>query len=580
MRLIDRSNLAIAVVASVLAGVVVATGFDSPHAEPGGLLGIFYAIVGVAWVLGGLIARVRRPGNSAGALMIAVGLAWLLRGFELSGDPWLFAFGAILVSLLFFGPFVQLLMTFPDGYARGGVERLAIAAAWAAALITPLGVFFVQPQKEFACADCPENPLAIVDLGSFGSALAHLPELLGAVAATLAIVALVRAYRAAAPPRRRALMPVLVGGIGCFACFVLVVLIDAVYEPAAIVAFVGALIFFAAVPFGFVLGLVRARMVRSTALGSLVAGLAAPGQIRDALAAALRDPSLELAFWVPERSRYVTAEGHDVALPEDDPMRAVTPVERGGERVAAIIHHPSLAEDPVLLRAAAAAAGLGLERERLEAELRARIVQLRASRTALVDAGDRERRRLERNLHDGAQQRLVALSLTLRLARGASASNPESAATLLAAAGQELQLALGELDELAKGINPAALAENGLVQALDDLARRFPVPVELDIADRVPLGEGVRDAAYFVVSEALANVAKYAGASRVIVRVDSAGESLVVEVDDDGVGGADPAAGSGLRGLAGRVEALDGRLDVVSPPGRGTTIRAEMPCAS
>ena len=322
-------------------------------------------------------------------------------------------------------------------------------------------------------------------------------------------------------------------------------------------------------PFGFVLGLVRARMVRSTALGSLVAGLAAPGQIRDALAAALRDPSLELAFWVPARSRYVTAEGHDFALPEDDPLRAVIPVERGGERVAAIIHHPSLAEDPVLLRAAAAAAGLGLERERLEAELRARIVQLRGSRTALVDAGDRERRRLERNLHDGAQQRLVALSLTLRLARGASATNPESAAALLASAGQELHLALGELDELAKGINPAAVAENGLVEALDDLARRFPVPVELDIADRVPLGDGVRDAAYFVVSEALANVAKYAGASRVIVRVDSAGETLVVEVGDDGVGGADPAAGSGLRGLAGRVEALNGRLDVVSPPGRG-----------
>ena len=203
--------------------------------------------------------------------------------------------------------------------------------------------------------------------------------------------------------------------------------------------------------------------------------------------------------------------------------------------------------------------------------------QLEASRARLVSAGDEERRRLERNLHDGAQQRLVSLSLSLRLAQSRLASDPQAASELLAAAGSELGVALEELRELARGIHPAVLTERGLGPALQALADRAPLPVELDLApERLP--RRVEAAAYYVVSEALANVAKYAHATGVTVSVAQANGSAVVEVADDGIGGADPEAGTGLRGLTDRIDALEGHLRIVSPPGGGTTIRAEIPC--
>ena len=204
--------------------------------------------------------------------------------------------------------------------------------------------------------------------------------------------------------------------------------------------------------------------------------------------------------------------------------------------------------------------------------------ELRRSRARIVEAGDVERRRLERNLHDGAQQRLVSLSLGLRLAQARLKADPEEAERLLAGAAEELSHALAELRELARGIHPAVLTDRGLGAALETLAARAPLPVDLELTDsRLP--EPVEAAAYYVISEALANVAKYARASAVAVSVTQLNGSAVVEVADDGVGGADPTRGSGLRGLADRVESLDGRLQVESSPGSGTKIRAEIPCA-
>ena len=213
----------------------------------------------------------------------------------------------------------------------------------------------------------------------------------------------------------------------------------------------------------------------------------------------------------------------------------------------------------------------------LDAELRARLVELRASRARIVEAGDSERRRLERDLHDGAQSRLVALSLLLRTARTRATEDRELAA-MLEQAHDELQTSLAELRELARGIHPAILTERGLTPALDGLVSRVPVPVtvEADTDERLP--GPVESAAYFVVSEALANVAKYAGATRATVRVERANGRVTVDVSDDGVGGADAARGSGLRGLADRLGALDGTLSLESPPGRGTRLHAEIPC--
>jgi PAS domain S-box-containing protein len=217
------------------------------------------------------------------------------------------------------------------------------------------------------------------------------------------------------------------------------------------------------------------------------------------------------------------------------------------------------------------------EVHRLNAELHARLEELGASRARIVTAGDVERRRLERNLHDGAQQRLVTLSLSLRVALAQLDSDPAAARTALADAGDELALALDELRELARGLHPAVLSDRGLRAAVETLAGRAPLPVEIaDIPDeRLP--EPVEAAAYYLIAEALTNVTKYAHASTVRVRVAADDASVVVEVSDDGVGGADPATGTGLRGLADRVEALGGSLEVVSPAGAGTSLRAEIP---
>ncbi|MGZ4396617.1 MAG: sensor histidine kinase, partial [Gaiellaceae bacterium] len=202
--------------------------------------------------------------------------------------------------------------------------------------------------------------------------------------------------------------------------------------------------------------------------------------------------------------------------------------------------------------------------------------ELRRSRARLVEAGDAERRRLERNLHDGAQQRLVSLSLALRLAQARIASNPDAASQILDQASDELALALEELRELARGIHPAVLTDRGLTPALETLAARTPLPVELHTPSE-RLAPPIEAAAYYVVSEALTNVVKYAEAAAVDVTVEQRDGHVVVEVADDGVGGAEPAAGSGLSGLADRVAALDGTLRVESPMGGGTRITAEIP---
>jgi PAS domain S-box-containing protein len=217
------------------------------------------------------------------------------------------------------------------------------------------------------------------------------------------------------------------------------------------------------------------------------------------------------------------------------------------------------------------------EVHRLNAELHARLDELAASRARIVAAGDTERRRLERNLHDGAQQRLVSLSLSLRVAQAMLDSDPAGARAALADASDQLGVALDELRELARGLHPAVLSERGLRAAVEVLAGRMPVPVDTADIVEVRLPEPVEAAAYYLIAEALTNVTKYAHASAVSVRVAASDAGVAVEVSDDGVGGADPATGSGLRGLADRVEALGGSLEVVSPPGSGTALRAEIP---
>ncbi len=304
---------------------------------------------------------------------------------------------------------------------------------------------------------------------------------------------------------------------------------------------------------------------------------AGPHEVRDALADDLGDSSLTIAYWLPEYGFWVDADGRAVRLPEPGSGRSYTEVDLEGHRVAALVHDDALTAQPELVRSAATAAALGLENERLKAELRAQVEAVRASRSRLVQVGDAERRRLERDLHDGAQQRLVALSLQLRLARRQVADDTVAAAAIDTSLA-ELSGALEELRELARGIHPAVLTDRGLRPALEALTGRLPLPVDLE-APAERYAPAVEATVYFVVAEALTNVAKYAGATRASVRVARVGGELVAEVVDDGCGGADPAAGSGLRGLSDRVAAVDGRLEVSSRPGAGTTVRAVVPAS-
>jgi signal transduction histidine kinase len=333
-------------------------------------------------------------------------------------------------------------------------------------------------------------------------------------------------------------------------------------------------------PVAFLIGLLSARLARSAVADLFVelgAG-AASDDLRDVLARSLRDPSLALAYWLPEFESWADASGDSMKLPVQDDRRAMTLVERDGTPLAFLLHDGSLRDEPELLDAVSAAAGIALENGRLHAELKARLVELRGSRVRLIEAGSKERKRLERNLHDGAQQRLVALMLELRLVEKRLGGDAKASGALRHAR-SEIAMSLVELRDVAHGIHPAVVTAHGLGVALESLVARASVPVRMtvDIDERPP--EALEVAAYYLVCESLANIGKHAHASSATIEVARNNGQLVIEVADDGSGGADSERGSGLRGIADRVEALDGRLRVWTRHGHGTRVRAEIPCA-
>jgi signal transduction histidine kinase len=335
-----------------------------------------------------------------------------------------------------------------------------------------------------------------------------------------------------------------------------------------------------AVPAGFLVATLRMRMARA-AVGEMVLGLGpdlSVGSLQAALVRALGDPSIRVGLWDQGSSTYRDTADQAIRLPGDDDWRTASLIEVDDRPVAVVVHDRSLAVDGRLMQTVAAAIRMGAEREQLVGRLRGQLEEVRASRARIAEAADAERRRLERDLHDGAQQRLVLLSMTLRsaqraLSKGTDVPGLEAA---LAEASEELSQGLTELRDLARGIHPAVLTERGLASAVESLAARMPVPVETAIAAG-RCSAGAETTAYFVVCEALTNVAKHAGASRARVDVSLESGLLVVEVADDGVGGAAAGAGSGLRGLVDRVAAAGGRLSVESPVGAGTRVRAEVP---
>jgi signal transduction histidine kinase len=533
------------------------------------------ALVGwiiVAYVVCGLIAWRQRPESRFGLLMIAGGFAPFLSTLSAATAEVPHTIGELLRRLPI-AVFTHLFLAYPTGRLQGRFERLLVCSSYL--LAVALGFVPV-----LLGSGGPHSLLQVVDRPSAAD-IVYQAQAAGLLVLMLGVVGVlgVRWRRSGRTLRRlRGLV------LGSFLLAVAALALGAFFAAqggtAAPVRWF-TFGFIAVAPLAFLSRLLDARLARST-VGDLFVELRtepAPVDVQDALARTLRDPSLTLAYWLPEFGSYADLDGRRVELPETASEGAVTTlIDRDGVHIAAMVHDPSLREEPELLEAVTAAAGIALENAQLHAELRARLEELQGSRARVIEAGQRERQRLERDLHDGAQQRLVALSLELKALEKDLGERPR-ARTRLDNAQREITLSLEELRDLARGIHPAVLSAHGLAVALEQVVARAPLRVQLTVRIDGRLPEAVEVAAYFVVTESLANVVKHARAQDASVEIGQSGHMVFVEVLDDGVGGADSERGSGLRGLADRVEALGGRIRVWTPHGGGTRVRADIPCA-
>lgn len=483
--------------------------------------------VGWSLIACGLVAWSRRPESRSGALMAATGFAWFAANF--ASEQLLY---------LHRGPLVHLVLSYPYGRLGGRLERAVVAIAYAAAAIPAV----------------------------WGSETATF------VLSAVIVVAAGRGYLKAVGRERRRRLAAL-----CATGFVAAVLVTTAGLRLAFVsqdADEATLLLYEASLCGLAAALLAA-LLRDpwarTGITDLVVDLGETrsGTLRDALADAVGDPTLEVGYRVGDG--YVDAQGRPLALPSPGSNRRVTPVERDGEAIAVLVHDPAVLDDPGLSDALARAARLAASNARLQADVRAQLAELRASRRRLVHAGDEERRRLERRLHETVQRRLTEVAQELE-----GAGMNTARARRIRGAEKQLASALDELKDLAVGLNPGGLSHGTLADALASLASRSPVPVDLTVPS-MRLPEQIATAAYFVCSEGLANALKYASASRVAMSVSERAGRLFVEVADDGVGGAVIGGGTGLRGLADRVEALGGTIALESPPDVGTRLAAELP---
>jgi signal transduction histidine kinase len=484
------------------------------------------AITGFSLLALGLLAWSRRPSYAVGWILAAGGVAW---------------FAGTLASWAVFwhrAPLAQLILTYRARrlWPAARAERVIVLVAYAYAVVYPIAR---NDAATIAFA------LALAGIAGWRCLSEHGPERRARTSALLAALAFALVLIVGTTLR--------IAGVGGARQLL------AAYEVVMIAVAAGltAELFWARSTRGLVTAVVLD-------LGEPLAG----ATLRGRLARTLGDPTLAVGYWVSEQNSYVDEDGQSLALPTDDARRAVSLIDDADGPLAALIHDPVALSDPTLVANVAAATRLAVANARLQAEIRARVAQVDASRRRLVEAADEQRRQLERQLRNGAERRLTEVTELL------SEGGPPPLAEVTAG----LDAARAELRELARGIHPATLTELGLAAAINELIARSPVPVEASASpQRWPAA--IEAAAYFLCSEALANVTKYARASRVQIRVTNDETQLQVEVTDDGIGGASPAQGSGLRGLADRVQALGGRLTIDSPPGQGTRLIARLPLA-
>ena len=534
-------------------------------------------VAGLALVAAGVVTYLARPAGRISDLALLAGLVWFApfwAGWK-GGPPLVLSLGTLAagfaVALL-----VHLVLAYPSGRLRSRGARALVVAVYLEAALSALGrALFRDPFFDPSCWDnCTANVFLVHSLPGVAHGIQDADLWFAAAAAAALATVCVWRLAVASPAARRTLWPVLTGGFVLAAVTIAhsVALDRMPLEDPTDSAFLSIFVVGCAAVIALALGLlwavVSARLHRHS-VARIVAQLGdapAPGSLESALARAIGDPELRIAYWLRASRRYVDARGRPMEEPMAASGRAVTPLVRGGRRVALVEHATAIAE---LEREVGPAVRLALENERLQAEVLAQLHDLRESRTRIVETGDAERRRLERDLHDGAQQRLLALSYDLRVAGAASEGEGDLAtASLLAQATSDAQVALGELRELAHGIHPAILTEAGFGAALATLAEGAPIAVEIGETTGERYPAPVEAAAYFVVAEAIDEAARR-GASYAAVGALRHEQRLVVRLEDDG-----SARTSEMIHVADRVGALGGRLEI-----EPTTLRAEIPCA-
>ncbi len=552
------------------------------------------AILGLSFLVAGMLAWRRRPDVRTGpALTLCVGL-WFLGSYGPAGIEGLSSLG-FSFEQYYDLVLAYLVLTFPQRRLER-LPRLLLVVLAANLVLRSFARLLLYDPPTFdpiGCSACPSNPFAVWPNAALSQSVEVVTGTVIVAAYVLIVGLVILRWRNAPSPSRRILRPVLLaGGVAALA---------AAYQNANLlsnVAFnrpllavedlwieIEAWLLFGAralIPLGFLAGVFLLRAAHGPAARLAVefgTDRDRPEHIESALRQALADPSIEVRHWDAEQDRWTDAQGRQVSPPEETDVRAVLLLERHGTPVAAVVHDAVLLEDPGLLASVGAVLRLSIDNDRLSAQVRRQLEEVHASRARILAAADEERRGIERDLHDGAQHRLLGISMSLQDVRSQAASigAPEVLLDRLELVAVELREAMREMRELARGIHPAVLTNEGLEPAVRTLARRCTVPVELGIDLNGRLPAPVETAAYYVVAEGLTNVARHSHATRSRVQLGLENGFLVVEVSDDGSGGASPVNGSGLRGLSDRVAALDGVLTVTSARTGGTCLRAEIP---
>ena len=523
------------------------------------------------YIFAGMVAWRRRPDSAFGPLMILAGFITQMSMLQWTSLPLPNTIGQ-LCDLLVAAVWLHIFLAYPTGRLAGGAERVVVVVGYVAALglqvvILALGGFD------------DNHLLGVVKRPHAAEAVENVQLLVLSALALIGVGLLWGRWRSLPRWQRRRPTQIVIECFGLSLVMLAALLVAGAFqlpgfEVIRLVTFAVA----GLAPLAFLAGLLDARLAKA-GVGELLVQLRTDPtpDLQALLAQALRDPTLYLIYWLPQYGSWADQDGNPTSLPRSDNGRRVTFVKQNGEQIAALIYDAGLGDEPELVEAVSAAAGIALENGRLEAELRARLQELQGSRSRVVEAQQNERRRLERNLHDGAQQRLVALALELGLLAEKANNDPATQERLKRARG-EVAESLDELRDIARGLHPAVVSGHGLAIALESLAAVTPLEVHLKTDGLPRLPEQLEVAAYYVVSESLTNAAKHAQADTVTVEVGVTTDTLIVEIVDDGIGGADSERGTGLRGLADRIEALNGHLRVWSSVGKGTRVRAEIPC--